>query len=47
MKKTEEIKESEPAEDNEKQDSEKQTEENAEEGRKDFQTSDDDAEKKE
>ncbi|XP_073230927.1 outer dynein arm-docking complex subunit 4-like [Porites lutea] len=45
--KTEEIKESEPAEDNEKQDSEKQTEENVEEGRKDFQTSDDDAEKKE
>lgn len=45
--KTEEIKESEPAEDNEKQDSEKQTEENPEEGRKDFQTSDDDAEKKE
>lgn len=45
--KTGEIKESEPAEDNEKQDSEKQTEENAEEGRKDFQTSDDDAEKKE
>ena len=35
----EEIKDSEPVEDNEKQDSEKQTEENVEEGRKDFQTS--------